>query len=308
MARRPRSADDHETEAPPPWLEPRARAAAPPADEPGQTVVTWRALVIGGVVALVLAVGLVVGVRSLIGDGGDAGGDGPPGLIRAPAEPYKARPDNPEAPALEGEGETIYDTADGADRQGQLDPNALPEEPQRPAPRDLIPADAAAEDGDAALIGAPSAPGPSAPTPQAPVAPGEGAVASQAPGDPKPATSAAPTAPSPAKPAPPAAAKPAPRPAAPRDIVEATLAPRPEPRPAAAASPGAVQLGAFSSEARAEAVRDRLAARFPDLRSLRVTPVERDGQTLYRLRGQAADTAAACAKLKAAGESCIVAP
>lgn len=73
---------------------------------------------------------------------------------------------------------------------------------------------------------------------------------------------------------------------------------------------GLIQLGAFSSEAKANQAWKTLAARFAYLTPLTssVTPVSSgSGGTLYRLRASAgAEAATVCGKLKVAGESCTV--
>lgn len=290
MARRPRDIEDDE---PAPWAEPAARARAVPADEPRHTVISWRTLIIGGVVALVLAIGLVIGVRTMLNRDAATAESGEAGLVRAPAEPYKTRPGNPGGLALEGSGDTIFETGNGAELDGQLDPSALPEEPARPAPRDLLPADGSAEDGEAALIGSPTAPAATPPSPPAaatPVLPPSAppkARETAIPPDKKPPLRAAPA------------------PTSPTAVVNAALAPE---KPVV--SMGSVQLGAFSTRERATQTWTRLAGRFPELGGLSrsIAEVERDGATLYRLRGAgAANPAEICAKLKSAGETCIVA-
>ncbi|MDT7935067.1 MAG: SPOR domain-containing protein [Sphingomonadaceae bacterium] len=390
MARRPSEIDD---DSPPPWMEDtgaRRRAPAPraaAAAAPDRTFISWRALIIGGIVAIIVAVGAVVGVRLLIAPDRGAG-SGTPGeaeLIRAPAEPYKVKPANGGA-AIEGTGQTIYETGEGSLPQGQIDANAVPETPQRPAapgaPRDLLPEDQpspeAAEPGlgptppvvapvPRPTVGA--APGesrpagadqPATPRPKPPVgavdqtaarpqsasaASGQAAsrVKSAAPADqtaararpPAPAfaltgSSRARSAAAEGETTAPVRMKTAPsiRPASPRDIVDGALAsgtrpprdllagrikaragaatPRTEGAAvtanssAGSAASGAVQLGAFSTQAKAEAARDRLAARYPALTALSITRIDRpDGTILYRLRGRGS-----CAPLTAAGEAC----
>ena len=96
-----------------------------------------------------------------------------------------------------------------------------------------------------------------------------------------------------------AAARPAPAPAAPASA----------PTPAAAAGDAQVQLGAFGSEAKANAAWKTLSTRFAFLAPLpkAVIPVEAGGKTLYRLRaGAGGQAASVCARLKVAGESCAV--
>lgn len=89
-----------------------------------------------------------------------------------------------------------------------------------------------------------------------------------------------------------------------------------KPAPATVAAPvettpsgsGTIQLGAFSSEAKANAAWKSLSGRFSFLGGLSssVTPVASGGGTLYRLRaGAGGDAKGICAKLRVAGESCV---
>lgn len=94
----------------------------------------------------------------------------------------------------------------------------------------------------------------------------------------------------------------------------AVPAPAPAPKgqplePAAGAGPvGTIQLGAFSSEARARTAWKELSARFPALGpfSPAFLPVEREGQTLWRLRASGPDAKTVCDRLKIAGEECAL--
>lgn len=71
---------------------------------------------------------------------------------------------------------------------------------------------------------------------------------------------------------------------------------------------GTIQLGAFSSEARARATWKEMSARFPWLAgySPAFLPVEREGQTLYRLRASGPDARSVCDRLRIAGEECAL--
>ena len=72
---------------------------------------------------------------------------------------------------------------------------------------------------------------------------------------------------------------------------------------------GLIQLGAFSSEAKANQAWKTMAARFAYLKPLTssVTPVKSGGGTLYRLRASAGgDAETICGKLKVAGETCAI--
>jgi hypothetical protein len=98
-------------------------------------------------------------------------------------------------------------------------------------------------------------------------------------------------------------------PAQPADAIKVPPA-APEPTPSAAGS--VVQLGAFSSGAKAEAAWKALTTRFEPLAAASkiIVPVSNGkGGTLYRLRAGAASSADArslCARLRVAGESCVV--
>ena len=88
--------------------------------------------------------------------------------------------------------------------------------------------------------------------------------------------------------------------------------PKDEPAPALAATGGAsVQLGAFSSNASAEAAWKALSGRFGYLKPLAhsVQGATVNGKSVFRLRASVADRAAArtvCGQLEVAGESCVI--
>jgi hypothetical protein len=63
--------------------------------------------------------------------------DGPPELIKAPAEPYKVKPPNPGGLDIKGESETAFETSAGEDRDSQLDLDKLPETPVAKPPKEL---------------------------------------------------------------------------------------------------------------------------------------------------------------------------
>ena len=111
------------------------------------------------------------------------------------------------------------------------------------------------------------------------------------------------------------------------------IAPKPEPAPEPKSFPGnetkepvapdapapvqsggsgsVIQLGAFSSAAKAEGAWNALTARFPAIGAMGkiIVPVKSGTATLYRLRAGAAspaDAKQACASLRVAGESCVV--
>lgn len=116
----------------------------------------------------------------------------------------------------------------------------------------------------------------------------------------KPVSSAAP------KPTAPAAAS-----AAPKAVAKSP--PKPAAAPVAASAPasggsGTIQLGAFSSQAKANAAWKNLSGRFAFLAGLTqsVVPVQSGDKTLYRLRASGGDAGDICGRLRTAGESCSV--
>ena len=112
-----------------------------------------------------------------------------------------------------------------------------------------------------------------------------------------------------AKPAPAAAKTTAPAVAAPK-VVAKPAAPKPvavaEPVPASGGS--TIQIGAFSSEAKAKAAWKTLSGRFSFLSGLgeSVVPVQSGDKTLYRLRASGGNAGDICRRLRTAGESCSV--
>ena len=71
-----------------------------------------------------------------------------------------------------------------------------------------------------------------------------------------------------------------------------------------------IQVGAYASTIKADTAWTMLSGRFPAVAALdkSVVSASVNGKTIHRLRaaGSAAETRAACAALKAAGESCLV--
>ncbi len=265
-----------------PWL-----AEAPPLAPPGPQR-PWLNIVIA---ALVLAAVVVMALLLLTGRREDGSGQGymeaaQAPLIEADPGPWKVPPADPQGLEVEGAGEVIHEAVRGDAVQSRIDMAALPEEPIG-RPRDLLPPGSAGTPGlerpapaAGSAAAGPSAPAglPAAAVPAAPVAVPR----------PMPAPSALPATPV-ARPAP--AIKPVPA---------APVAP-----PVATAA-GVVQIGAFSSAAKADEEWARVAAR-AGLTGKRVeASTNAAGKTLYRLRGRAADTAAACRAVRAAGGACDV--
>ena len=221
-------------------------------------------------------------------------------LIAADPGPYKIAPgpNDPDGIEVDESGSDVHGVSQGGSTTGALDPNAVPETPVTSTdigggiegePTDLLP---------------PSA-GASVTTAIPPVRPGVPAA--------KPAVSAAkPVAPV-AVPVvkPPVAVPAATIKALPK--VAAVDPAAPAPKPVKATGSVALQLGAFSTSAKANSVWDEYAKRFKYLSGLgkAVQSVERNGTTLYRLRATGvADRATAedlCSRLKVAGVECVVA-
>lgn len=259
-----------------PWLEAVQDEDAERAPGTGRLV--------AAVMVALIAIGLVVGGVFWLRDRNRPGGSADGELIAAPAGPYKTRPDSPGGMQVEGQGDTAYAASEGTETNAAIDLNALPETPVAGA-GNVTNADAAAAAPGAAVAGHKVATGPT-PPPAKVAAADKGAA---------PARIAAP----PAKPAP-APAKPAPAAA---KLPAAQTAAAPEPVPTG----GTIQLGAFSSQAKAQAAWKTLAGRFSFLSPLtmQVTAVKSGAATLYRLRTAAGGQAGTiCGKLKVAGESC----
>ncbi len=303
-----------------PWLAEGVR-------EERSTMVPRARLVGGGLVAVLLAVLVALGVFLAAGHKSDGSAgyarpeDAP--LIAADPGPYKVAPENPGGAQITGIDDSVAAVASGTEQASAIAPDAAEEPLARPAPGTAPPVDLLPPRTDA----------PTRAVPVAPVVPPTVTPAA-APTRPAAAPSAAPTkpaaAPAVAKPAEPAAkpATPQPKP----KLAEAAATPKPDGRPRGedkakgtdplapaaqrveTASKGGtvLQLGAFSTRDKADAAWTKVASDGA-LSGLakRVEPVDRDGATLYRLRaGGVASTEAAkalCTRIKAAGNACIVA-
>lgn len=284
--------DDLDDDAP--WLAEGVREKSR-----GSTMVPRGRIIGGGLIALALIVLIGLGVflissRKQDGSTGFKRAEDAP-LIAADPGPYKLAPTDPGGAAVAGISDSIAAAGRGDDAGGAIDITALPEEPlARPGtvaepPTDLLPP---------AKATVPVAPPVNKVT--TPLPPPVKAVAAPvvAPVAEKP--KAKPIKPPPADP--PKTAKPDP------------LADPAPPKPAAKSASGtALQLGAFSTEAKADAAWTTAVGHAPALGGLskRIEPIERGGKTLYRLRaGGVASKAAAdelCVKVKAGGDACLVA-
>ena len=124
--------DDRAFEEPLPWL-----AAVEDEDEP-RGISARRML--GALLVVLIAALIVAGTFFWIGRRNTAA-NGPPELIRAPAQPYKVKPPTAGGLDVAGESETAFETSAGEDKDSRLDLNKLPETPAaRPAPAPPQPA------------------------------------------------------------------------------------------------------------------------------------------------------------------------
>lgn len=291
MARRDRYDEDEDA----PWL-----AEADPA---ARTEVSKRSLFWTITIILTLATAAVIGGVLLFAQKSGGSTDGymnaeQAPLIEAEPGPYKIVPKDPSGLQVEGQGGVIYDAGAGGEVASTIDPNSGPEAPLPlpgtvpavpPAtgvPRDLLP------QGEAVQAPLPATP----PLAKAPAA-----------SLPRPVTATPVKLPnSPERPR----EAPKPAPVKPVDTPKPPVAKPVEPPKPAVAKPvagkaGTVQLGAFSSPEKAENAWAAMAGK-AGLAGKTISAVERDGKTLYRLRGSSSDTAAACAALKAGGNPCSV--
>jgi len=191
--------------------------------------------------------------------------------------PYKIKPPNPGGLNTEQTGVVAAGTSAGEDIDSVLDLNAVPETPiaKRAKPGEK----------------------PAQPVPAAPAQPQQSLSQMPIPVKPAPvpvppAAKPVPEAKAPSKAAPPPAAKPV---------------PVKEP-PATSGGGSTVQLGAFSTEAKAKAAWKTLSSRFRYLQEMTpvILPVQSGDTKLFRLRASGGSTPAGqvCGQLRIAGETC----
>lgn len=124
--------DERAFDEPLPWL-------APVEDEEEPRGISARRMLAALLVVLIAAL-IVAGTFFWIGRRNTAM-NGPPELIRAPAQPYKVKPPSTGGLDIAGESETAFETSAGEDKDAQLDLNKLPEKPvAKPAPAPPEPA------------------------------------------------------------------------------------------------------------------------------------------------------------------------
>ncbi|MFL6720617.1 MAG: SPOR domain-containing protein [Sphingomonas sp.] len=119
--------DERSFDEPLPWLQ-----AVEDEDEP-RGLSARRML---GALVVVLVAGLIVAGTFFWLGRRDSTVNGPPELIRAPAEPYRVKPPNPGGLDISGESETAFETSAGEDKDSQLDLNKLPETPVAAPPKE----------------------------------------------------------------------------------------------------------------------------------------------------------------------------
>jgi hypothetical protein len=222
-----------------PWLE----AVEDQGADDGVSVGKLAALIVAALVAL----GIVIGGVWLLRSNTAPTTTTDPKLIAAQAGDYKVKPENPGGMKVEGKGDSAFATSEGAEANGKIDTNALPEAPMKGV-KGAVVADASGKASASPVVGVPK-------------------------------TSAPLVAKSPV-------------------VI----------KPQSLAGSGVLQLGAYGSQAKAEAGWDTLSKKFGFLSALKksIAPAEVGGATVYRLRVDAgAQAAGLCAKLKAAGENCI---
>ena len=244
----------------------------PVEEEPDDAGIGTGRLVLWLIVAL-LVIGLIIGGFFWI-RGSDKAASGDGALIKAPDSYYKERP-AAEAPAADGD-EIVYSASKGNEVDSVIDTSGAAETPVNV---------------DRAPVAAPVP----APQPAAPIA--ARTVPAKVPA-PMPAVAPA------SAPAPVAAPvkQPVKTPPKPKPVIAAA----PEPAPASGGS--TIQLGAFSSQAKATAAWKNLSGRFSFLAGLTqsVVPVQSGDKTLYRLRASGGNAGNICGRLRTAGETCSV--
>lgn len=118
--------DERAFDEPLPWL-------APVEDEDEPRGISAKRMIAALVVVLLAAL-IVASTFFWIGRRNTAV-NGPPELIRAPAQPYKVKPPTTGGLDIAGESETAFETSAGEDKDSQLDLNKLPEAPvAKPVP------------------------------------------------------------------------------------------------------------------------------------------------------------------------------
>jgi cell division septation protein DedD len=109
-----------------PWLEP---ADGYDGESSGVSPLRILGLVLSGLVLLGLIIGAIYAARAMM-----SGSNGHVELIEAPKGSYKIPAAEADAKKFHGEGDASYATSEGMGRDGQIDPNRLPETPVAAGP------------------------------------------------------------------------------------------------------------------------------------------------------------------------------
>ena len=144
-----------------PWLE----AVEEDDERDGPGAAKLIAFVVIGLIIIGLVVGGVFWMRSPTTTD-IASQNAEPEVIAAPQGDYKVKPTEPGGMKVQGKGDTAYAASEGAEPQGQINTNAVPEAPVKAAPKQQT-----------AEKPATPAPAPAAPKQQAQAAPAKPAVA-----------------------------------------------------------------------------------------------------------------------------------
>jgi hypothetical protein len=113
-----------------PWLE--------AVEEEADTGPSALKLIVAVLIGLAAIGGIVGGIFWMSNRDGEA--SGAPETIAAPEGPYKVKPDSPGGMAVEGQGETAFDAAQGGTPNASIDTDAVPETPVTAQPKAQAPA------------------------------------------------------------------------------------------------------------------------------------------------------------------------
>jgi hypothetical protein len=140
-----------------PWLEAVE-------EEGGESGPSALKLIVAVLIGLA-AIGGIVGGIFWMGNR-DGAESGAPEVIAAPDGPYKVKPDSPGGMAVEGQGETAFDAAQGGTPNASIDTSAVAEAPVTAEPKTQAPAAK-----EPPLLKAPAPTNPPGAKPEAPAAP-----------------------------------------------------------------------------------------------------------------------------------------
>lgn len=264
-----------------PWLE------AVEVEERGPSPVKLIALVLLGLAAI----GLLFGGLYWIGNRASGGGGASEEVIASPGE-YKVRPSDPGGMQLGNQGSSQVATSEGAETNASIDRGAAPEAPvTRP--------------------GQPTQGGQGGPSPQGQAQGQEQGRPSQGdrPQGNQPREGQSQGGQRSGQQQPAAQAQNQPRPQSQQAQSQQAQSQQAQPQQQAEARPSGptLQVGAFPSEATANAEWTRLTGRYPALAGLQrsITVFQRGDQTFYRLRATGARAGDVCRRLRSARQPCM---